>query len=126
MTNLHKILNKYISKDVSNIIIDYIDIEGIYKFIQDYENIWIKKNETFPPEYNFKHRRLFTLLGNKEAFLFDDILNNKTYTQQIDKLISIAKLATTLEMEILFEKCMAVIAMKIKDKQLDQIEEIFS
>lgn len=94
-------------------------------FISDYDCLFVEKEESNPPPKDFKHRHVHTLFPEEEGLLFQKLINNKSHKDQVNILIKTMELAISLNKGILTQKLAAIIAMKIKDKKLSKIRQIF-
>ncbi len=98
----------------------------IQRFMSDYSNLITDETpETLPPDVDFKHRNVTTLFLGEEGVLFEKLLDGESFQNQIDMLIAIMILADARGMNTLYKKTGAIIAMKLKDKRVNAIREVF-
>jgi len=101
--------------------------EEIHDFISEYSKLFTDDvPETPPPDLDFKHRNITTLFLGEEGVLFDKLLDGKFHEEQIDMLIETMELAEKMKKNILYRKAGAVIAMKLKDKRINEIHNAFA
>lgn len=118
------------------------DFDSIFTFIFQYASLYPEgKVESPEPEKNFKHRNISTLLEKNEVSIFHELINYtddlhrdeqcfdeifKEDLYEINILIKAMKYAELLNIQILFKKLAAVIAMYLKDKNISYIHKLFT
>lgn len=109
-----------------NLKIEESQIEKSFHTILRYSALYPAGiDEVPPPKEDFKHRYINNLLES-DGYIFQELLNNLTYKNEIHILINIMRMSEILKMNILFQKIGAIIAMKIKDKPIEKIQDVFT
>jgi len=131
-SKLQEIARVRLDKNKNVIIIKKCDIfknysDVVVKIVLDYIALYPKFTiETEKISRNFKNRNLDTLLIRDEFDLLNLHLKKTNNKYNVKFIASIMRLALSLDLSILAEKCGAIIAMFIKDKPLEFIEDIFT
>ena len=100
--------------------------DTVVKIVLDYIALYPKFTiETDTISRSFKNRNLDTLLVKCEFELLNGHLKKKDILYNVKFMANIMRLALSLNLTILAEKCGAIIAMFIKDKPLPFIKNIF-
>lgn len=116
--------NKMVTVEKCSIFNGYSDIT--IKIVLDYMALYPKFTiESKTVIRDFKNRNLDTLLVRDEFLLLDKYLKKTDTCYNVKFIADIMRLALSLELIILAEKCGAIIAMYIKDKPLPFIKSIF-
>ena len=145
ITNSESSSNKYspiLLSDIvgeSNITGKYV--ESVMKFIFAYASLYPEGHDEYPPpDKDFKHRSISTLLSIKEVPIFHKLINytddlhrdeqcrEDIYIEdlyQLSILIEAGHYAELLCMKILLRKIGACLALYLKDKNVSYIHKLF-